>query len=36
VTFIVEPPEPLNTYLYRCDSSFLLEPLLAMAHEPDM
>ena len=36
VTFIVEPPEPLNTYLYRCDSSFFLDPLLSMAHEPDM
>jgi peptide chain release factor subunit 1 len=36
VTFIVEPPEPLNTYLYRCDSSFFLDPLLAMAHEPDL
>ena len=36
VTFIVEPPEPLNTYLYRCDSTFFLEPLLSMAHEPEM
>jgi peptide chain release factor subunit 1 len=36
VTFIVEPPEPLNTYLYRCDSSFFLDPLLAMVHEPDI
>ena len=36
VTFIVEPPEPLNTYLYRCDSSFFLDPLLAMVHEPEM
>ncbi len=36
VTFIVEPPEPLNTYLYRCDSTFFLDPLLAMAHEPDV
>jgi peptide chain release factor subunit 1 len=36
VTFIVEPPEPLNTYLYRCDSTFFLEPLLAMVHEPEM
>jgi peptide chain release factor subunit 1 len=36
VTFIVEPPEPLNTYLYRCDSSFFLDPLLAMVHEPDV
>jgi peptide chain release factor subunit 1 len=35
VTFIVEPPEPLNTYLYRCDSTFYLDPLLAMVHEPE-
>ena len=36
VTFIVEPPEPLNTYLYRCDSGFFLDPLLSMVHEPDL
>jgi len=36
VTFIVEPPEALNTYLYRCDSTFFLEPLLSMVHEPDV
>ena len=36
VTYIVEPPEPLNTYLYRCDSTFFLDPLLAMVHEPDV
>jgi peptide chain release factor subunit 1 len=36
VTFIVEPPEPLNTYLYRCDSTFFLDPLSAMVHEPDI
>jgi len=36
VTFIVEPPEPLNTYLYRCDSTFFTEPLLSMIHEPDL
>lgn len=36
VTFIVEPPEPLNTYLYRCDSTFFLDPLHAMVHEPDV
>ena len=36
VTFIVEPPEPLNTYLYRCDSTFFLDPLLQMVHEPDV
>jgi peptide chain release factor subunit 1 len=36
VTYIVEPPEPLNTYLYRCDSTFFLDPLLAMIHEPEL
>jgi peptide chain release factor subunit 1 len=36
VTFIVEPPESLNTYLYRCDSTFFLEPLIAMVHEPEL
>ena len=36
VTFIVEPPEPLNTYLYRCDSTFFLDPLLSMVHEPEI
>jgi peptide chain release factor subunit 1 len=36
VTYIVEPPEPLNTYLYRCDSTFFLDPLLSMVHEPDL
>jgi peptide chain release factor subunit 1 len=36
VTYIVEPPEPLNTYLYRCDSTFFLDPLLNMIHEPEL
>src|SRR5579864_7366473 len=36
VTYIVEPPEPLNTYLYRCDSTFFLDPLLSMVHDPEM
>ncbi len=36
VTFIVEPPEPLNTYLYRCDSTFFLDPLRSMVHEPEL
>jgi peptide chain release factor subunit 1 len=36
VTFIVEPPEPLGTYLYRCDSTFFLDPLQSMVHEPDL
>jgi peptide chain release factor subunit 1 len=36
VTYILEPPEPLNTFLYRCDSTFYLDPLLSMVHEPDL
>ncbi|MCI4338060.1 MAG: peptide chain release factor aRF-1 [Thermoplasmata archaeon] len=36
VTYVIEPPEPLGTYLYRCDSSFFLEPLLAMVEEPEL
>lgn len=36
VTYIVEPPEPFNTYLYRCDSTFYLDPLRAMVHEPEL
>ncbi|MCI4347015.1 MAG: peptide chain release factor aRF-1 [Thermoplasmata archaeon] len=36
VTFIVEPPEPLNTYMYRCDSTFVVDPLISMVHEPDL
>lgn len=27
VSYVIEPPEPINTYLYRCDSSFFLAPL---------
>jgi len=30
---VVDPPEPLNLYMYRCSSSFELEPLLAMLEE---
>ena len=29
-TFIVEPPEKVLSYIYHCDSSFLLEPLEEM------
>jgi peptide chain release factor subunit 1 len=29
----LEPPDPLTTYRYHCDSSFLLEPLEAMLAE---
>ena len=30
---IIEPPEPLNLYMYRCSSSFELEPLKQMLEE---
>ncbi|MDO5844513.1 MAG: peptide chain release factor aRF-1 [Methanocorpusculum sp.] len=32
-SIIVEPPEPIKTYSYRCSSSFELEPLKAMLDE---
>ncbi len=33
---IIEPPEPLNIYLYRCSSTFELEPLQAMLGEKEV
>ncbi|MBP7120789.1 MAG: peptide chain release factor aRF-1 [Methanolinea sp.] len=30
---IIEPPEPLNLYMYRCSSNFELEPLRQMLEE---
>jgi peptide chain release factor subunit 1 len=32
-TIIIEPPEPIVSYKYHCDSSFLLTPLEEMLHE---
>lgn len=32
-TYIIEPPEPIVSYKYHCDSSFLLTPLEDMLHE---
>jgi len=32
-TYIMEPPEPIKSYKYHCDSSFLLTPLEEMLHE---
>lgn len=32
-TYIMEPPEPIASYKYHCDSSFLLTPLEEMLHE---
>ena len=34
-TYVLEPPEPINVYFYRCDAKFHIEPLLAMATERD-
>ncbi|MEM3737336.1 MAG: peptide chain release factor aRF-1 [Candidatus Bathyarchaeia archaeon] len=31
--YTIIPPEPINTYLYRCDSLFHLEPLFEMIRE---
>jgi len=34
-TYVLEPPEPINVYFYRCDAKFHIEPLLEMATERD-
>lgn len=31
--YLIEPPEPITTYIYRCDSEFLLEPIKDMLEE---
>ena len=36
VQHAIEPPEPIGTFLYRCDSSFYLEPLSSMLEERDV
>ena len=30
VQYVLEPPDPITTFLYRCDSEFYLEPLQDM------
>jgi peptide chain release factor subunit 1 len=35
ITFILEPPEPVPTFLYRCDSYFYLDMLEAMLVEKE-
>ncbi len=32
-TYVIIPPEPINTYLYRCDDRFYVEPLKEMLRE---
>jgi peptide chain release factor subunit 1 len=34
-TYVLEPPEPINVYFYRCDARFHIEPLLDMVRERD-
>src|SRR5213594_4916864 len=36
VTFVLEPPEPVTSFLYRCDSRFFTEPLHEMLAEKDV
>ncbi len=36
VSHVVEPPEPVPTYLYRCDSRFYTEPLREMLREKEV
>jgi len=33
---VIEPPIPINTYLYRCDSEFYLQPLEKLIEEKDV
>lgn len=36
VAFVLEPPEPVVSFLYRCDSKFFTEPLHDMLTEKDL
>jgi len=35
-TYVFEPPEPIKTYTYHCDSEFFLEPLEEMLGEKEI
>lgn len=35
-TYVIEPPEPINLFLYRCDSKFYLDPIKEMLVEKDI
>ncbi len=35
VQFVLEPPDPVQTFTYRCDSNFYLEPLQEMLEKKD-
>src|SRR5213592_4916107 len=36
VAFVLEPPEPVTSFLYRCDSKFYTAPLREMLTEKDL
>jgi len=36
VSYVLQPPEPVTSFLYRCDSSFYTEPLRDMLREKDV
>lgn len=36
VAYVIEPPLPITTFLYRCDSSFYVEPLEEMLTEKEI
>ncbi len=36
VQYVIEPPLEINTFLYRCDSEFYLDPLLDMLTEKEI
>ncbi|HIH01834.1 TPA: peptide chain release factor 1 [Thermoplasmata archaeon] len=35
VQFVLEPPDPVQTFMYRCDSAFFIEPLHDMLEKKD-
>ncbi len=36
VSYVLEPPEPVQSFIYKCDSKFYLEPLKAMLGDKDI
>lgn len=36
VSYVLEPPEPVQSFIYRCDSKFFLDPLKAMLGDKDV
>ncbi|MEM0138930.1 MAG: peptide chain release factor aRF-1 [Thermoplasmatales archaeon] len=36
VSYFIEPPQPVTSFLYRCDSKFYLDPILPMLEKKDV